>query len=237
MKSWIVKGVVGIAVVVGLPIAVLAVLAAQGRLKSPDAEAFRQVPVVGNLLPAASEEEPPSTDGDGSSGPGGDVEAGDPMREEIELLDPDSLVAELRARRTLYDRKLDELKRERAELNRWRAELDDREKILARLQDQISQEKSEVDTQRKRLDEDGRKITELEAKTFKETARMISEMDTTEAASALGDLDETRAAEILRVMEASSAGAVFSEMKDADKRKRLLEIYTRLHVDKTGGGN
>jgi len=26
-------------------------------------------------------------------------------------------------------------------------------------------------------------------------------------------------------------------MKDADKRKRLLEIYTRLHVDKTGGGN
>ena len=55
MKGWIIKGLLTVIAMAAFPAALYTVLAMQGRLTSPDVEALRHVPLVGDLLPPAEE--------------------------------------------------------------------------------------------------------------------------------------------------------------------------------------
>ena len=63
-------------------------------------------------------------------------------------------------------------------------------------------------------------------------------MDSEKAAEAMAALEEDRAARLLKVMEASAAASILSEMTDADRRRSLIEKLTILQTEpprKKGG--
>jgi flagellar motility protein MotE (MotC chaperone) len=229
MKGWIIKGVATLVAVAAFPFAVFGVLAAQGRLTSPEVETFRNVPIVGSLLPPATEVETPDA---GAEVAHPETAGTRKWPTGAKITDPDALVEALTAQRTLYDRKLDDIEKERTRLGRLAEDVADQEKVLATVQRDLQEERAALNHERKRLEADGKMISDSEAKTFKAMAKVIAEMDTEKAAEALSDLDPDRAAEILRVMDASVAGSVLSEFKDAEKRKDIFDRITRKHLGK-----
>jgi flagellar motility protein MotE (MotC chaperone) len=237
MKRWIVKGVLVVVAVAAFPLAVYLVLLVQGRLTSPDIEALRQLPVVGGMLPAAVEEEPEET---APEVPTPDVPSGAEGAEEAAKIrsaeTPEHLVEELRARRAFFDRRIEELDASRTDLERQRLELEDRERILKQMEERLDLKLADIRQAKKALEQQGRMIAANEARTYKATAKAIAEMDSTVAAEALSDLDDERAARILRVMDATSVGSIFSEMRDPERRKALLDLYTRLHMQDAADG-
>jgi flagellar motility protein MotE (MotC chaperone) len=240
MKRWLLKIVLTLLAVVAFPGAVLAVIAAQGRLRSTDVETFRQVPVVGDLLPPAEEPEPPLSP-TGRTGPSRTVTArgpeDTPWRTDVEVDDAAGLLKQLRARRAFFDERLDLLEREREQLARLHAELRDREKILEEYQKRLATERMELDRDRQKLRGDAQIIEAGRMKALKDTAKAIAEMDSEKAAEALSGLDEDRAAMLLRVMDATAVGSILSEMKDPERRRQLLERYLgTIKADSTTGG-
>jgi flagellar motility protein MotE (MotC chaperone) len=231
MKGWIIKGVGTLVAVAAFPFAVFGVLAAQGRLTSPEVETFRHLPIVGDLLPPA--EEVPVPEGltpAGERRPG----EGEPTRKwpaTARLADPGALVDDLNAQRTLYDRKLQDLEKERLRLERLAEDIADQENVLERVQKDLREERAALDHERRRLAAEGKVITESEAKTFKAMARVFAEMDTEKAAETISDLEPERAAMILRVMDASAQASVLGEVRDPEKRKDLVDRVSRLHKE------
>jgi len=232
MKGWIIKGLITVVAMAAFPVALYTVLAMQGRLTSPDIEMLRNVPLVGDLIPPAEEVHPKTTT------PTKPVENPFPTRrpdwrDSVAIEDPESLVEELKARRAVYDAKLDELQKERLTVERRKAELDGREDILAGLQEQIEMGKADLARERRQMEERGKLIDAGAAKALKDTAKTIAEMDAEKAAEAMTALDEDRAAKLLKVMDASAAATILSEMKDADRRRTMIEKLTILQTEPT----